>query len=653
MAYREEFQQGAGSASETARDGKTVQRSAGRSRSSGGSAPGQEKGPRQEAGDPGRAGWRLWRSAAYEGHEWWTDGRFMVSTDDAYVQADITFLSAKISGYVASVAVANNQSVKAGDLIAMIDDGDYRLALQSAKDKLATQQSASRASAARSRPAARRVRAGRGADRRAQARGRAGRGRLCAPAAARQVRRHQQAALENARRPATAAEAAVKSAQAALAAAQANVEVLEAQQAEARARWPPSCRPPSTRRERDLSFTVIRAPSTASSATTRSRSAPMSQPGTRLAALVPLTSVHVDANFKETQLAALQPGQKVQHRGRRLPGPRHRRHGRERRAGLRRGVQPAAAGERHRQLHQDRAARAGAHRGRRPTCRSRACCAPACRSSSTSTPAPRPRPKTASSESQTMAASLPCRTGAGHAGRAADAARPAPDSSPSSAWSSACSWRSSTSRSSRPRWPRSRPACRASADEISWVQTAYLIAEVIMIPLSGIARRACCRRACCSSISAAGFTAAERRCARPRPSIDQMIVYRALQGFIGGGMIPTVFAAAFTIFPPSKRPIDLADDRPRRHAGADHRPDASAAISPTLFSWHWLFLVNVVPGIVVTAAAWLLIDFDKPDLGLFKNFDWCGPRLHGGVPRLRSNMCSRKGPTNDWFQDDS
>ena len=66
----------------------------------------------------------------------------MVSTDDAYVQADITILSAKVSGYVSSLAVGHNQSVKAGDLIATIDDGDYRLARQSAMDKLATQQSA-------------------------------------------------------------------------------------------------------------------------------------------------------------------------------------------------------------------------------------------------------------------------------------------------------------------------------------------------------------------------------------------------------------------------------------------------------------------------------------------------------------------------------
>ena len=65
----------------------------------------------------------------------------------------------------------------------------------------------------------------------------------------------------------------------------------------------------------------------------------------------------------------------------------------------------------------------------------------------------------------------------------------APNSSRSSRWSSACSWRSSTSRSSPRRSPKSRPAFRRRADEISWVQTTYLIAEVIMIPLSGFLSR--------------------------------------------------------------------------------------------------------------------------------------------------------------------
>ena len=76
---------------------------------------------------------------AYAGHEWWTTGRFFVSTDDAYVQADISTLAAKVSGYLEAVPVVNGQAVKAGDVIARIEDGDYRLALKAAEDKLATQ----------------------------------------------------------------------------------------------------------------------------------------------------------------------------------------------------------------------------------------------------------------------------------------------------------------------------------------------------------------------------------------------------------------------------------------------------------------------------------------------------------------------------------
>nr|WP_236939927.1 MFS transporter [Falsihalocynthiibacter arcticus] len=88
----------------------------------------------------------------------------------------------------------------------------------------------------------------------------------------------------------------------------------------------------------------------------------------------------------------------------------------------------------------------------------------------------------------------------------------------------------------------------ASADEISWVQTSYLIAEVIMIPLSGFLARMMSTRVL-FTIAAAGFTAASFMCATST-TITEMIIWRALQGFLGGGMIPSVFAAAFTIFPP-------------------------------------------------------------------------------------------------------
>src|SRR6201746_2675945 len=90
----------------------------------------------------------------------------------------------------------------------------------------------------------------------------------------------------------------------------------------------------------------------------------------------------------------------------------------------------------------------------------------------------------------------------------------------------------------------------ASSSEVSWVQTSYLIAEVIAIPLSGFLSRALGTRLL-FAISAAGFTIASFLCGFAS-SIEQMIVWRAIQGFLGAGMIPTVFASAYTVFPRSK-----------------------------------------------------------------------------------------------------
>lgn len=186
----------------------------------------------------------------------------------------------------------------------------------------------------------------------------------------------------------------------------------------------------------------------------------------------------------------------------------------------------------------------------------------------------------------------------------------------------------------------------ASSDEIAWVQTAYLIAEVIMIPLSGYLSRALSTRVF-FSIAAAGFTISSVLCAMSS-SINEMILWRAVQGFIGGGMIPGVFAAAFTIFPPSKRPVVS----PLIGLVATLAPTIGPTVGGYLshaFSWHWLFLVNVVPGIGVTIAAWTLIDFDKPDHSLIKRFDWLG--LAGMAAFLGSlEYVLEEGTRLDWFQ---
>ena len=188
----------------------------------------------------------------------------------------------------------------------------------------------------------------------------------------------------------------------------------------------------------------------------------------------------------------------------------------------------------------------------------------------------------------------------------------------------------------------------ASSDEITWVQTAYLIAEVIMIPLSGFLSRAFSTRVVFVA-SCAGFTLMSFFCAQAT-TIGEMIFFRALQGFIGGGMIPTVFASAFTIFPRSKQPIVA----PIIGLVATLAPTIGPTVGgylTDLFSWHWLFLVNIAPGIAVSIGTWLLIDFDKPDLTLLKRFDWTGLAAMAGFLGAME-YALEEGPSKDWFQSD-
>jgi DHA2 family multidrug resistance protein len=127
-----------------------------------------------------------------------------------------------------------------------------------------------------------------------------------------------------------------------------------------------------------------------------------------------------------------------------------------------------------------------------------------------------------------------------------------------------------------------------------------------------------------------------------------MILWRALQGFIGGGMIPTVFASAFTVFPRSKQPFIA----PIIGLVATLAPTIGPTVGGYLtdwFSWRWLFLINVVPGIAVTAAAWLLIDFDEPDTALLTRFDYFGLFTMAGFLGAME-YALEEGPSKDWFE---
>jgi DHA2 family multidrug resistance protein len=161
----------------------------------------------------------------------------------------------------------------------------------------------------------------------------------------------------------------------------------------------------------------------------------------------------------------------------------------------------------------------------------------------------------------------------------------------------------------------------AAQDEISWVQTSYLIAEIIVIPLSGWLTRVFSTR-WLFVFSAAGFTVASMLCGIAW-NIESMIIFRALQGMLGASMIPIVFTSSFHYFQGPRRVYSAA------------AIGTMAAIAPTLgpviggwitdtFSWHWLFYINLVPGILVTVLVAIMVRIDEPDLKLLKQADFPG-----------------------------
>src|ERR1700753_3823361 len=189
----------------------------------------------------------------------------------------------------------------------------------------------------------------------------------------------------------------------------------------------------------------------------------------------------------------------------------------------------------------------------------------------------------------------------------------------------------------------------ASSNEVSWVQTSYLIAEVIAIPLSGFLSRAFGTRLL-FAISAAGFTVASFACGFAS-TIEQMILWRAIQGFLGAGMIPTVFASAYTVFPRSKFHIVGPIIGLVATLAPTIGPTVGGFITDAM-SWHWLFFITWVPGIVITIGVLLRVDFDEPHFELLDHFDWWGLGFMAGFLGALEYVLE-EGPQNDWFEDNS
>jgi membrane fusion protein (multidrug efflux system) len=249
-------------------------------------------------------------AAASYGAHYVLVGRFYVSTDDAYVRANNTTLGARVSGHVAAIFPGDNTLVRTGEVIFGIDDGDYRIAVDAARTRIATQE-------ATIDRIGRQVTALESAV--AQARAQVASADAALKRADLDFDRQQALSAKGFASHATfevseagrdQGVAAVKSAQAAYDAARDNVEVTRAQQAEARAQLA-ELQTALAKAERDLDFTSVRAPVDGILSNRLVSTGDFIVVGQRLGNVVPLDDVYIDANFKETQLKRIRPGQPV------------------------------------------------------------------------------------------------------------------------------------------------------------------------------------------------------------------------------------------------------------------------------------------------------------------------------------------------------
>lgn len=246
----------------------------------------------------------------YAGWHWWSEGRFIEGTDNAYVEAEIITLSTRVAGHIDQVAVVENQKVKEGDVILRLDDRDFRARLDQARaqrdaaaaaitnidsrlvleDSLIAQATASLASAQ-----AEQQRAGADASR-------------YTALATRDFASKQQ--LSTSQADAAKAGAAVKRAQAALAAERDQIAVLRTERVQAEANLAQATAA-LVLAESELEKTVLRAPKAGVIGRNNARVGQYVNAGTQLMALVPVSEAYVTANFKETQIDRLRIGQPV------------------------------------------------------------------------------------------------------------------------------------------------------------------------------------------------------------------------------------------------------------------------------------------------------------------------------------------------------
>ena len=187
----------------------------------------------------------------------------------------------------------------------------------------------------------------------------------------------------------------------------------------------------------------------------------------------------------------------------------------------------------------------------------------------------------------------------------------------------------------------------AGPDEISWIQTGYLIAELIMIPFAAFLAQALSTRVL-FALSAGLFTLSSALCGMAW-DIESMIVFRVLQGFTGGAMIPTVFATGFAMFEGKQRALIPAILGMVSVLAPTLGPTVGGWITDAA-GWRWIFYINILPGALVTLLALRFIRVDLPNLSMLKKIDYSHLAAMavflGGL-----EFVLEEGPRNDWFQD--
>ena len=255
----------------------------------------------------------------FYGLHWWSSGRYVESTDDAYVGGDTTVIGAKVPGFIQAVAVTDNQLVHRGDLLVKIDDRDYRAALAKAQAAVAAQQAALDNLDAQKRMQESVIAQAQAALAGASAEAR--RSRLD-DARYRELVGRAAVSVESAQRAeavSATASAAAQRAAAEVQAARRQLDVIGTQRQQAEAALA-QAKAEAELAKLNLSYTELRAPVDGVIGNRRARAGAYAAPGSQMLAVVPAHGLWVDANFKEDQLRRMQVGQAVEVRADAVPG---------------------------------------------------------------------------------------------------------------------------------------------------------------------------------------------------------------------------------------------------------------------------------------------------------------------------------------------